>query len=42
MNVIEKENLRENATRVGDYLLKTTEKLMEKHQVIGKQKKLNK
>lgn len=35
LDVIEKENLRENASQVGDYLLKACETLQKKHKNIG-------
>lgn len=35
MEVIERENLRDNATKVGNHLLNSLRQLMNKHQLIG-------
>ena len=35
LDVIEEENLRENATKVGDYLLNSLEKFKEDYELIG-------
>lgn len=35
MEVIERENLRDHATKVGNYLLNSLRQLMNKHELIG-------